>query len=133
MMSKFKLRQRIRRLEYEGIHLVCFGCGLYGHRKDSCPLEQKEPTAAPKEGTKNDLSDIPARRDKESLRKYDNFINLKIVETYGPWMLATRRTRFPKTKKILIVLCMGKESLTIPLALILAETIKEIIHPDLCH
>ena len=88
-VSKFKLRQRIRRLEYEGIHLVCLGYGLYGHKMDSYPLDQKEPMAAPKEGMENDLSDILTIRDKEMLRKDDNFIKPKILETYGSWMLAT--------------------------------------------
>ncbi|XVF47249.1 hypothetical protein PTKIN_Ptkin03bG0094400 [Pterospermum kingtungense] len=31
--STIKLSKRI---EYEGIHLVCFQCGLYGHQHDSC-------------------------------------------------------------------------------------------------
>ncbi|BFG31382.1 hypothetical protein CerSpe_176560 [Prunus speciosa] len=26
-------------LEYEGLHLVCFGCGIYGHNKQQCPAE----------------------------------------------------------------------------------------------
>lgn len=34
------------RVEYEGIHPVCFGCGVYGHRKETCL------TAAPEEGDK---------------------------------------------------------------------------------
>ncbi|XP_057745645.1 uncharacterized protein LOC130963559 [Arachis stenosperma] len=25
------------RLEYKGLHLICFNCGRYGHRKDDCP------------------------------------------------------------------------------------------------
>lgn len=25
------------RIEYEGFHPVCFHCGMYGHRIDSCP------------------------------------------------------------------------------------------------
>ena len=29
------------------VHLVCFKCGMYGHKKDSCPLEKNEPTAPP--------------------------------------------------------------------------------------
>ncbi|XVF50455.1 hypothetical protein PTKIN_Ptkin04bG0102100 [Pterospermum kingtungense] len=37
LLVKFKLRRRIRKIEYEGIHLVCFNCGVYGHRKDTCP------------------------------------------------------------------------------------------------
>ena len=33
LLSKFMLRRRIRRIEYEGMHMVCFGCGLFGHRQ----------------------------------------------------------------------------------------------------
>ena len=39
LVSKFRLRRRIGKLEYEGIHLVCFGCGMYGHMKETCPSE----------------------------------------------------------------------------------------------
>ena len=39
LVSKFRLRRRIRKLEYEGIHLVCFGCSMYGHRKETCSFE----------------------------------------------------------------------------------------------
>lgn len=38
LVSKFKLNGRIYNVEYEGLHLVCFGCGCYGHKKDECPL-----------------------------------------------------------------------------------------------
>lgn len=36
LVSKFKLRRRVRKIEYEGMHLVCFKCGIYGHVKESC-------------------------------------------------------------------------------------------------
>lgn len=36
LLSKFKLKNKIRIIEYEGIHLVCFKCGIYGHRKEAC-------------------------------------------------------------------------------------------------
>lgn len=36
LLSKFKLRNQIRRIEYQGLHLICFGCGVYGHRKEEC-------------------------------------------------------------------------------------------------
>lgn len=26
-------------IKYEGLHLVCFGCGLYGHNRNQCPSE----------------------------------------------------------------------------------------------
>ena len=36
-LSKFKLLGRTYRIEYEGLHFICFNCGRYGHRKDECP------------------------------------------------------------------------------------------------
>ena len=39
LVSKFRLRRRIRKLEYDGIYLVCFGCGMFSHRKETCPFE----------------------------------------------------------------------------------------------
>ncbi|KAJ9187288.1 hypothetical protein P3X46_002761 [Hevea brasiliensis] len=32
LLSKFKFRRRIHKIEYEGINLICFECGVYGHR-----------------------------------------------------------------------------------------------------
>lgn len=31
LLSKFRLRRRVRRIKYDGLHLVCFGCGKYWH------------------------------------------------------------------------------------------------------
>ncbi|XP_061354838.1 uncharacterized protein At4g02000-like [Gastrolobium bilobum] len=42
-LSKFKIGNRYFNVAYEGLHLICFGCGRYGHRKDLCPeLQGKE-------------------------------------------------------------------------------------------
>lgn len=36
LLSKFQLRRRIRRIEYKGLHQICFVCGCYGHRQEDC-------------------------------------------------------------------------------------------------
>ncbi|XP_061354867.1 uncharacterized protein LOC133299428, partial [Gastrolobium bilobum] len=35
-LSKFRIADRIFHVGYEGLHLVCFACGKYGHRRDQC-------------------------------------------------------------------------------------------------
>ncbi|KAJ1379762.1 Zinc finger, CCHC-type [Sesbania bispinosa] len=44
LISRFILNGRRYRVEYEGLHLVCFHCGCYGHRRDSCPSIPTETT-----------------------------------------------------------------------------------------
>lgn len=36
LLSKFRLRRKICRIEYESMNLVCFNCGRYGHGLEEC-------------------------------------------------------------------------------------------------
>lgn len=36
LISKFTLEQKVWPIVYEGLHLVCFSCGLYGHKAEQC-------------------------------------------------------------------------------------------------
>lgn len=36
LLAKIKLRRRILRIMYEGLHLICFQCGQYGHKQEIC-------------------------------------------------------------------------------------------------
>ncbi|CAN1294981.1 hypothetical protein LINPERPRIM_LOCUS22675 [Linum perenne] len=36
LLSKYRLRRRIRRIEYEGLHMICYACGCYGHGQGEC-------------------------------------------------------------------------------------------------
>ncbi|KAJ8747958.1 hypothetical protein K2173_007845 [Erythroxylum novogranatense] len=87
LIAKFRMRRRIWKMEYEGLHLVCFGCGTYGHRRDHCPLESPvvvepgnckdqpiEPVVVPPP-----IACPPTRPE--------------IVENYGAWMLVQRTKR----------------------------------------
>jgi len=33
----------MRTIEYEGFYLVCFKCGMVGHRKEGCKMVDKQP------------------------------------------------------------------------------------------
>lgn len=37
LLPKFKVKGRVRKIDYEGFHLICFHCGIYGYRKEGCP------------------------------------------------------------------------------------------------
>lgn len=40
LLSKFMLRRRVQPIVYEGLHLICFKCGVYGANVDSCSKNQ---------------------------------------------------------------------------------------------
>ncbi|CAL1400542.1 unnamed protein product [Linum trigynum] len=42
LICKYRLERRTRRVEYEGLHKVCFTCGLYGHEQETCPKKTVE-------------------------------------------------------------------------------------------
>lgn len=56
-----------QRVEYEGLHLIFFGCGKYGHREDGCPEQGQRSVAA--------LVEQPARQPSGE------------EATFGLWML----------------------------------------------
>ncbi|KAI9108939.1 hypothetical protein K1719_020244 [Acacia pycnantha] len=37
LLLAFKVFGEVKQLVYEGLHLVCFGCGMYGHEEVVCP------------------------------------------------------------------------------------------------
>ncbi|KAF7833012.1 uncharacterized protein G2W53_015345 [Senna tora] len=45
LISTFTLRKRVRGIEYERIHLICFHCGTYGHKVEDCPITKTKDEA----------------------------------------------------------------------------------------
>ncbi|XP_061340122.1 uncharacterized protein LOC133286691 [Gastrolobium bilobum] len=37
LQVEYKVEDRVKRIEYEGLHLICYTCGMYGHRQENCP------------------------------------------------------------------------------------------------
>ncbi|OMO87284.1 reverse transcriptase [Corchorus capsularis] len=67
-------------IEYEGLSLICFDCGIFGHRKSDCPLQK--PSSSEKEGEPQP-SMVPETQEEPK------------DQTYGPWMMVQRRKRNP--------------------------------------
>ena len=78
LVTKFKLRRKVKKLEYEGFYLVYFGCGLYGHRKESCPHEKKEPSIAQEPTTGEETILKMERQDECETKGVEATINLKL-------------------------------------------------------
>ncbi|XP_073273316.1 uncharacterized protein [Primulina huaijiensis] len=86
LLAKFMLRRKVRRIEYEGIHMVCFTCGVYGHHQGDCPEIEV--------GKNLDTTTMHAKEgggDTKQIRK--ELIPAKITKNFGPWMMVSRVSR----------------------------------------
>ncbi|CAN1148712.1 hypothetical protein LINPERHAP2_LOCUS16637 [Linum perenne] len=84
LLSKYRLRRRVRRIEYEGLHTICFGCGCYGHEESSCTVAKGEdvlPVA-----TTTFSNPVFGGADPHEQRP-------EVEEDFGPWMKVKRQAR----------------------------------------
>ncbi|CAN1177210.1 hypothetical protein LINPERHAP2_LOCUS32967 [Linum perenne] len=84
LLSKYRLRRRVRRIEYEGLHVICFNCGCYGHKDEAC---KKEPETDIVEN-QTTLFVNPAFQGSEELE-----LRPEVEEDFGPWMQVKRNRR----------------------------------------
>lgn len=49
LASSYSIEGKKYMIEYEGLHLICFGCGQYGHSKENCPSKPQKNTDQEKE------------------------------------------------------------------------------------
>lgn len=77
-----------KKIEYEGIHLICFYCGRYGHQKDSC-IHIVRPPPVPLETTSKESGDSIPKTAHPAVDNED--------DKYGPWMLVTKQRRVVHT------------------------------------
>ncbi|KAK7290848.1 hypothetical protein RIF29_05581 [Crotalaria pallida] len=93
------------KVEYEGLHLICFHCGRFGHRKDHCPEgllkinpADAHPEMAVPEGsmavahhtTTEDGKQDPAIKGDvgENVSRHVEVELTKEETNFGPWMIA---------------------------------------------
>lgn len=80
-------------IEYEGLGLICFGCGRYGHRKEVCPwrvLPATSSTPADEDVTMATAEPVPTMSPATRFPTDE--------EQFGPWMMVQGgpKARFPK-------------------------------------
>lgn len=94
LRSRFVIRKRIYTVEYEGLHVICFKCGRYGHNRESCTLNNQTKLDQP-----GDVEDAGKRPVNEGEGKGNqgrfNAPGIPSEEAYGEWMMA-KKTFKPK-------------------------------------
>lgn len=84
LISKYKFKKGVRRVKYEGLHLICFNCGCYSHREDTCPTKL----------TEQPLEEKIENGDRAG-EKIQEVIRPEVVDPCGPWMLVSK----PRTNR----------------------------------
>ncbi|XP_021771492.1 uncharacterized protein LOC110735612 [Chenopodium quinoa] len=93
LLAKFWLRGKIWRIQYEGIKMICYKCGLIGHAEDQCELKhQTEEMVIDKPNDQLSLSGLERKPPKRKPEEIDDF---------GSWMLVKKpvRKRYTKPEK----------------------------------
>ncbi|XP_019150060.1 PREDICTED: uncharacterized protein LOC109146841 [Ipomoea nil] len=87
LISKFTYEKKARHVAYEGMHMVCFECGLYGHSNETCPRLRKEMAEQAPETEKE--ADIQSTKKAITAAK-----DPKIP--FSTWMIAPKRGGKPQ-------------------------------------
>jgi hypothetical protein len=82
LLAMFSVKGRTYKVEYEGLHLLCLGCGKFGHYVEGCPEKVKNTSSASttKDGTAQDI----AHGENEE----------------GPWTVVSKPRRQKKASKL---------------------------------
>lgn len=96
LIPRIKIRNRIYMIEYEGLNLICFKCGKYGHHKDNCSLQQNSECVQHLDISKEN-NEAPNHND----IRYTTEVQQKDQDnTFGSWMVVTRNFRNKNTTQI---------------------------------
>ncbi|XP_019160127.1 PREDICTED: uncharacterized protein LOC109156749 [Ipomoea nil] len=87
LISKFKYEEKVRFVAYEGIHMICFSCGIYGHAADGCPSKTRTSPAGAAASDGNVQAEHVPVAQSESRNQ-----GVKVgEEPFGVWMIAPGR------------------------------------------
>ncbi|KAI9086223.1 hypothetical protein K1719_031677 [Acacia pycnantha] len=94
LKSRFVIRSTIYTVEYEGLDLICFKCGKYGHSQEKCPLVcntgDDSPEITQPVVTTSHASKSPSCA---QLKPLVSVPGVNSDEEFGSWMIAKRISR----------------------------------------
>lgn len=94
LVTEVVMGNDVQMVEYEGLHVVCFGCGVVGHREQDCPLTK----TAPVDSSNININEVPPMEPDMATEVTKEPARGKVANTprgYGPWMLVTRKPKAP--------------------------------------
>ena len=88
LVSQVELNGRVQKIEYEGLPVICFKCGRYGHNSGDCSENINDGQSGGEEisGKDNQRGDVLVVQ--EDGRSEDTHF-----EPFGPWIVASKRGR----------------------------------------
>ncbi|XP_061336788.1 uncharacterized protein LOC133283879 [Gastrolobium bilobum] len=86
-LSKFNLINKVYTVGYEGLHMICFACGKYGHRRDTCSW------VSVSTDSHSHQKDVRAEVVNNGVRR-----EMAEGEAFGSWMIVQRSQRGRKAK-----------------------------------
>ena len=88
LISQFVLDGKVQKVEYEGLPVICFTCGRYGHSSSSC----KDSNSANNSG--EGAQPQPNMQPQGNIIQLDEHCNIASnAEPFRLWMIATRKGR----------------------------------------
>lgn len=102
LLAKFKLQRRVRRIMYEGLHLICFHCGQYGHKQKTCPYSKMKVHDRRYANILLGRNTKQCPRIESPILEVDPVTRLEIIKNYGDQMIAQRKRRHQNKKGVVM-------------------------------